>query len=549
MKLRYYIIPIFLILFFTFPKILFAQTTSENGCCVVDIPVKTSGIFFKTFTNGEPENPTCIKKATAEDCRKQQTTCGTLHCTSFKSSAMVSNCSTQCNSVQQAQISLNSAWCCTNLGIYDEYFRWKEKIKGKIQCDSILAGTNCSNVGGVLEKQSCHSIYYCTQSEQLLKETNLREDAIKKEYEKLKARIAKDRVMPHLNTELPGLKLSEPEIIEFTDKQQQQNGGQLGYIAIPWLGEFISWVYKYALGAAGVIATAMIMVAGFLWITSGGNPNTISQAKKYITSAVFGLILVMCAYLILNFLNPDLVTMKPLFIEIPKSGLNLDYPQCEIDPSQTKVQTHSIDGSTYCANFKDTTKYVDFREELGKGAFKHNGMDRLVIGASLPYITKTGFEGLKQAVKQLTGTEQLRIASTFRAMETQVRLCKCWEMYKESGRTNCPSGAPCYNNCNFAPAPRCTGGHGFGTSIDLRLIGKGDGQKTDWSCSGSGTVQAYNCRSNLQASEREKSKVNCESEQGKAPTGYVNCQERLYKIMQAGSFTGITNEWWHFNTK
>jgi len=75
------------------------------------------------------------------------------------------------------------------------------------------------------------------------------------------------------------------------------------------LGQYLRYIYLFALGIAGVAAVGSIVVGGFLYMFSD---TVISkeQAKGYITSAIKGLVLALAAYLILFTINPDLVSLK-----------------------------------------------------------------------------------------------------------------------------------------------------------------------------------------------------------------------------------------------
>jgi len=44
----------------------------------------------------------------------------------------------------------------------------------------------------------------------------------------------------------------------------------------------------------------MIVIGGFLWMTSGGNPSQISNAKDRIYAAIFGLVIIALAEIIAN---------------------------------------------------------------------------------------------------------------------------------------------------------------------------------------------------------------------------------------------------------
>lgn len=53
---------------------------------------------------------------------------------------------------------------------------------------------------------------------------------------------------------------------------------------------------RVALGLFGIILMVIIVAAGFRWMTAGGNDDAIATAKKMISAAVIGLIIVVVAY-------------------------------------------------------------------------------------------------------------------------------------------------------------------------------------------------------------------------------------------------------------
>jgi len=74
--------------------------------------------------------------------------------------------------------------------------------------------------------------------------------------------------------------------------------------------DYIKTIYLFAMGIAGVLAMALIVVGGFQWLTATGNTGTISQAKARINNALLGLAVLLLAYLLLNTINPALVNLK-----------------------------------------------------------------------------------------------------------------------------------------------------------------------------------------------------------------------------------------------
>jgi hypothetical protein len=53
------------------------------------------------------------------------------------------------------------------------------------------------------------------------------------------------------------------------------------------------------LGFAAIVLFIVLLVGGFKFITSGGDPKALDSAKKSITGGLAGLIIILVAYLIL----------------------------------------------------------------------------------------------------------------------------------------------------------------------------------------------------------------------------------------------------------
>jgi len=63
----------------------------------------------------------------------------------------------------------------------------------------------------------------------------------------------------------------------------------------------IARIIRAVLGLLGIITVGLIMYAGFTIMTAGGNEEKISRGKKIITNAVIGLIIIMSAFTIVQF--------------------------------------------------------------------------------------------------------------------------------------------------------------------------------------------------------------------------------------------------------
>ncbi len=102
--------------------------------------------------------------------------------------------------------------------------------------------------------------------------------------------------------------------------------------SIPWLGQYIAGLQRYALGVVSIIGVIVLMIAGIMWLTSAGNPSRIQEAQKLIKGGLLGIGLAFGAYLILYTINPNLTVMK---------NINISYIG--------KVDLEEISASTYAS--------------------------------------------------------------------------------------------------------------------------------------------------------------------------------------------------------
>ena len=108
-------------------------------------------------------------------------------------------------------------------------------------------------------------------------------------------------VIPKLNVDIP--------TVTFTPVLQK--GGNL---SINFLGDYIQGVYIYILSIAALIAVVYIMIGGLRWVLASGG-GSVGEAKKMIQNAVIGLVLLLSVVLILETVNPQLVTFDPFTLE------------------------------------------------------------------------------------------------------------------------------------------------------------------------------------------------------------------------------------------
>lgn len=90
------------------------------------------------------------------------------------------------------------------------------------------------------------------------------------------------------------------------------NGGKgintaIGCIPIQDTNSFLGFILKWAIGIGGGIAFLLIVYAGFMIMTSSGNPERIKAGQELLTSAIAGLILLIFSIFILKIIGVDIL--------------------------------------------------------------------------------------------------------------------------------------------------------------------------------------------------------------------------------------------------
>jgi len=81
----------------------------------------------------------------------------------------------------------------------------------------------------------------------------------------------------------------------------------IGCIPVGSTSDLASWVLGWAIGIAGGIAFLLVIYAGFILITSAGNPAKVASGKELLTAAVSGLILLIFSAFLLRVIGVDIL--------------------------------------------------------------------------------------------------------------------------------------------------------------------------------------------------------------------------------------------------
>jgi hypothetical protein len=144
---------------------------------------------------------------------------------------------------------------------------------------------------------------------------------------------------PKFTPTVPLLSIPIPNV---TLTAEQATGG---LFKANFIAQYVTGVYKFAVGIASVIAAVMMMIGGFKWLTAGGDAGRVTAAKENIKNALIGLALSLGAYVILYTVNPDLVEFKGLDIQVVQ---RIDYVENETlpeDQPETEPRTAATAGN------------------------------------------------------------------------------------------------------------------------------------------------------------------------------------------------------------
>ncbi|MBI2552058.1 hypothetical protein HYW17_02035 [Candidatus Uhrbacteria bacterium] len=95
----------------------------------------------------------------------------------------------------------------------------------------------------------------------------------------------------------------------------------IGPYKVAGIEDYIRRLYIYLIGISGIVVGVMYTWAGLKWLTSGGAPDRITDAKKKIGNATVGLVLLLSSYLILQTVNPALVRLRLPALKMPRQVL------------------------------------------------------------------------------------------------------------------------------------------------------------------------------------------------------------------------------------
>lgn len=83
----------------------------------------------------------------------------------------------------------------------------------------------------------------------------------------------------------------------------------IGCIPFGNMNEFTGFILRWAIGVGGGIAFLLIIYAGFMIMSSSGNPERLKAGQELMTSAIAGLIMLIFSVFILRVIGVDILQL------------------------------------------------------------------------------------------------------------------------------------------------------------------------------------------------------------------------------------------------
>lgn len=99
----------------------------------------------------------------------------------------------------------------------------------------------------------------------------------------------------------PNLTMAAEDVVNQIQNGVNETATNVGINSTKSPEELAGKIINTILAFLGVIFLALTIYAGFLWMTAGGEEKKITTAKGILKSSITGLIIILAAYLLVNF--------------------------------------------------------------------------------------------------------------------------------------------------------------------------------------------------------------------------------------------------------
>ncbi len=245
--------------------------------------------------------------------------------------------------------------------------------------DAIACHNSCYDRGAVSYESFCGTSIIPTDSGKV---SSLLTEVLSLDIDK------EDPAIPALNVPIPGLDLSGS--VQVDDQ---------GNIETNMIGLYVNAVFSYGIILASIFGVLMFTIAGFQYMTAGGDKGAVSKAKARMTNTIFGIVILMATYSIAFLIDPRTTRFNSLDFEnistieaFPPDGEDDNVePNSSLDGTSEPLKgDHLITGSSDMALDPEALAALqvaadDFYETYGKQINISSGKRNLQKQAELFY--------------------------------------------------------------------------------------------------------------------------------------------------------------------
>lgn len=265
---------------------------------------------------------------------------------------------------------------------------------------------------------------------------------------KFQSEIGEILQTPQPKINIPGLDFSKINVEEMVT----QDADGTAWLNIPFLGEYLSAIYKYAMVVMGLAGVIGIIMGGVTWMMSGASSDGNSKAQKQIIGSGIAVVIAVTSYTLLHAINPELVQFRNLKVLYVR-GIQYEEIQENDDPNfnpaKVSFQFNNLkEGEIPCDN---PTQYGLIKIPPIKGIkyLKKDNND---------YLLPAVMEGLKKLGEVATSKGYIIGIST---------ACRTTARQQELADNN-PAGVKLGTTAKPGKSP-----HGYGYAIDVHLLKDG----------------------------------------------------------------------------
>lgn len=110
--------------------------------------------------------------------------------------------------------------------------------------------------------------------------------------------------------------------------------------------ELIIYLYDFGIAIGGFLAFVIIVKSGINLMNSQGNPSALSEAKKRIINSLIGLVVLLCSYILLTTINPDIIKIQNIQLGDTQMSLPIFIPGTTTTTNSFGFQEIPIGGTT-----------------------------------------------------------------------------------------------------------------------------------------------------------------------------------------------------------